>query len=215
MNEPSTSIIATNITLVTVSLLATSLVVVYPTWKRFRRFWMRASKDSLKTVLNVCVVSVGLPAVIVASGMVSLAMSPTQWHLEWPYVTVLVLLALTLPVVLYGIWHWIRTKPRNQREVNPLELNPLPPEIGAASALGSFLIVIVIALTIITAAVPSAIEVDIGGDPKPEDFEYARAMILVMPLVLLNGFAWLGFSFVMELLQRPVGATNHETSTHG
>ncbi len=215
MGEPSTSIIATNITLVTVSLLATSLVVILPTWKRFRSFWMRASKESLKVVVDVCVVSVGLPAVFVASGMIALAMSPSEWHLEWPYVTVLVLLALTLPMVLYAIWQRIRKKPRNQRAVKKHELNPLPLEIGTASALGSFLIVIVIALTIIIAAVPSAIEIDIGGDPKPEDFEYARAMILVMPVVLLNGLAWLGFGFVMELLQRPVSSTNRETSTHG
>ena len=69
------------------------------------------------------------------------------------------------------------------------------------SALGCFVITIFLALVITMASVPIAIGVDIGGMPQKEDFEFAQAIIVAMPLTLSLGLLLLGVSYIAEFRQ--------------
>lgn len=77
----------------------------------------------------------------------------------------------------------------------------LTKEVGTVSALGCFIFTIFLSLFITISAIPIAIGVDIGGRSMQDDFEFARAMIMVMPFTLACGLGYLGLSYFAELTQ--------------
>ena len=78
----------------------------------------------------------------------------------------------------------------------------LSKEIGVLAALACFLETIFLSLLIVMAAIPIAIGVDLGGQPPVENFEFARAMMIVMPTIFACGLGCLGFSYFAELERR-------------
>ena len=61
MNEHSAQTVAANMTLIVVTLLAATLIVVVPTWKRFLFFLEHTPAESRRTALQFSAVLIGLP----------------------------------------------------------------------------------------------------------------------------------------------------------
>ena len=213
MNAQSAQIIALNITLIAVSLLATTLIVLVPTWKRFSDCWSRASIESRRTIFKGSIVPVMIPLVLVMSGLISLLISTEAWHLAMPNVAFLVILSLILPAGLYMIYTITWKKLRGTKDVTKKGQPDLSKEIGVASALVCFLFTIFLTSTIAISAIPLAVDVAIGGYPQEDDFEYARAMIITTPFMIYAGLIFLGASYWAELYEMGKGANADQSES--
>ena len=100
-------------------------------------------------------------------------------------------------VLSHRSWRGIRRRGGAKNRRGP----DLSREIGALAALGCFVGTMFLALLITMAAIPIAIGVDLGGQPPEENFEFARAMMIVMPTVFASGLGCLGLSYFAELEQ--------------
>lgn len=195
--------ISTNITLIVVALLATTLVVLVPTWNRFMTYRKQTPAESFRRgVIAPSGILVGIPLLFIAAVNFSLLISVETWYYELPYIWLLMLAALTVPSCLYLLFQWIwrviRRNPGRTESKQP----DFTKEIGTASALGCFCITTLLALFITIAAVPVAIGVSIGGQSQQDDFEFARALFICIPLTLASGISCLGFSYIAELREQ-------------
>ena len=107
MNEHSAQTIATDMTLVVVALLATTLIVVVPTWKRFKTYWKDTPIESWRRTIIASGICVGLSVLLIVGGCVSLLISVDTWYYEMPDVVLLIALVLTIPVYFYVIPRWM------------------------------------------------------------------------------------------------------------
>lgn len=243
MSVHSAQTIAANMTLIVVAILAATLIVMVPTWKRLMGYWNHTPPKPWRRIMLGSSFLVGPPMLLVLAGIISLWISTDTWYYEFRYVLILMLLALSLPIYFYVVPRWLLrelsyTKAMSTRayrfgcapSLGPVgiyfyvlfrrlwrglrrrggasrkERPDLAQEIGTLSALGCFAQTIVLSLAITMAAIPSAIGVDIGGQPREENFEFARAMILVMPILLACGLGCLGHSYFEELRQGVPGS---------
>ena len=212
MTDQSVQLIASHITLLSVSLLATALIVLFPTWRRFQKLWTQAPIECKRLIVRGSLVPVGIPVVVLMAALISLWAYPKTWYLEMPYVLLLLLFALTLPFYVIAVprWVWRKFKKVNQTDnIAPAEdLTGIYEGIGATSALVCFLFVIFLTLVTISASTPLMIDVQVGGHSQKDDYEAARAFITIAPFMLTAGMGWLGFSFGVEFFQ----ATKTSTS---
>lgn len=211
MIEPSPHAIASSITLITVSLLATTLIVLFPTWRRFQAFWEQASTESRRITFGWSFVLALFPVLIVAAAWISVLVSTKTWYMELPNVGIILTLSLILLGGVYQIFVVCRRKWR-ERKGTKEEIPPLQPEllkeIAVTSALCYFLIAIMIMSFAVMSATPVAIDVAIGGFPHDDDFEFARAMLVVTPSIIFFGLFLLGSSFWAEIYY---GTSNSKT----
>lgn len=236
MSVHSAQTIAANMTLIVVAILAATLIVLVPTWKRFRGYWDQEPKKPWRRIMLGSGLLVTPPMLLLLAGIISLWISTDNWQYEFRYVVILLILALSLPVYFYLIPRWMLRKLSYIRSVSTrasgfgsalpfgfvriyffilfrrawrgLEFrgvtkSPNTPdfskEIGVLAALACFLETTLLSLLISMAAIPVAIGVNLGGQPPEENFEFARAMMIVMPTVFACGLSCLGFSYFTEL----------------
>ena len=107
MNEHSAQTIATDMTLVVVALLATTLIVVVPTWKRFETYWKETPIESWRRIIIASAICVGLSVLLIVAGYVSLLISVDTWYYAMPDVVLLIALVLTIPVYFYVLPRWL------------------------------------------------------------------------------------------------------------
>ena len=142
------------------------------------------------------------PTLLVASSWISVIVSTKTWYLELPNVGLFLTLLLFLLGGGYGVVAVCRRKWR-ERKGDKEEIVPLQPEllreIGVTSALCYFVIAILIMSFAVMSATPVAIDVAIGGFPQDDDFEFARAMLVVAPSIIFFGLFLLGGSFWAEI----------------
>ena len=239
MSVHSAQTIAANITLIVVALLAATLIVLIPTWKRFMVYWNTTPPKPWRRIMLGSGLLVTPPMLLLLAGLISLWISTDTWHYEFRYVVILIILALSLPVYFYLIPRWLlrelsyiwtvsarasrfgtvvpfgavgvyffllcRRSWRGLRHPGGAKSRNTPnlsKEIGVLAALACFLETIFLTLLIVMAAIPIAIGVDLGGQPPEENFEFARAMMIVMPTVFACGLGCLGLSYFAELESR-------------
>ena len=229
--------------LIVVAILATTLIVVVPTWKRFQGYWNHTPTKSWRSIMLGSSFLVGAPVLLFFAALISVWIATDTWYYEFRYVLLLMLLALSLPIYFYIIPRWIlrelshtattlrrahrigRTSTlgfgityvyilfrrswralRHPGGVRSKGRPNLTKEIGTVSALGCFIQTIVLNLLVTMAAIPIAIGVDLGGQPQQENFEFARAMMVVMPTTFACGLGCLALSYFEELRQGVPGS---------
>lgn len=107
MNEHSAQTIAADMTLVVVTLLAATLIVIVPTWKRFETYWKETPIESWRRIGIASAMCVGLSVLLIVGGYISLLISPDTWYYHMPDVVFLILLVLTIPVYLFILPRWM------------------------------------------------------------------------------------------------------------
>ena len=235
--------IAANMTLIVVAILAATLIVMVPTWRRFLDYWSQSPPKPWRRIMSGSGLLMLPSVLLIAAGIVSVWISVDTWYYEFRYVLILMMLALALPIYFYVIPRWLLrefryTKTMSKRAhsfgcVTPLgsvgtfifvlfrrsrrglgrrggakmrRQPDLSKEIGTLAALGCFAETIFLCLLITMAAIPVATGVDLGGQPQEENFEFARAMIVVMPSIFACGLGCLALSYFGELGQRLPGS---------
>lgn len=240
MPELSDQTVSINMILIVVGLIATTLIVLVPTWNRFLTIWNSTPPQAKRQTFQVSGIMVTPPVLYFIAGLISLMISHDTWYYELPSVIFLIMAAISLPIYFYLLPRWIWRRLRRTQLVSvrvgrarfapPLGIPfvalfflvlsrrmargfgrarkrrrrtqpDLTKEIGTLSALGCFILAIVLSLYIIMAAIPIAIDVNVGGRSQKDDFEFARAMIMVMPFTLACGLGYLGLSYFVELSQ--------------
>ena len=137
MNEHSAQTVATNMTLVVVTLLAATLIVVVPTWKRSLVFLEHTPAESRRAVLQFSALLIGPPVLITLAGYISLLISAETWFHYLPDVLILMMFALILPVFSFLIPRWMF------RELRLTTLMSVKARrVGSASPLGRSLITV-------------------------------------------------------------------------
>ena len=239
MSVHTTQTIAANMTLIVVALLAATLIVMVPTWRRFLDYWSQSPPKPWRSIMSGSGLLMLPTVLLLAAGTISVWISADTWYYEFRYVLILMMLALSLPIYFYVIPRWLLrevryTKTMTKRAhsfgcVAPLgsigtfifalfrrsrrglgrrgdakmrRQPDLSKEIGTLAALGCFAETIFLCLLVTMAAIPVAIGVGLGGQTQEENFEYARAMIVVMPTIFACGLGCLGLSYLEELRQR-------------
>ena len=121
MNEPSQQFIATSMTLLVVSILATTLVVMVPTWKRFAIYYKTTSDESWRTITNLSILFVFFPGMVLLATFVSLWVSNDQWYDVFREIYflmfVMVVLAFLLPSVMYLVFRAILQRLRTAHAI--------------------------------------------------------------------------------------------------
>ena len=135
MNEHSAQTVATNMTLMVVTLLAATLIVVVPAWKRFLNFLDHTPSESRRAILQFSAVLIGPPVLSALAAYFSLLVSSEFWFYYLPDVFVLMVLALSLPVFLFLIPRWLLRELRLTMLISMRSCR-----IGGTSLLGRFLI---------------------------------------------------------------------------
>ena len=207
MDEQAIQTIASNMTLATVSLLATTLIVLVPTWKRFQDSWNQTPPESRRAIVTGSAIPIALPLVLLLGAFISVTVFPRTWYLELPSVVLLVLIALTIPFYAYAIPRLIWSTLKGTNSVPKTIYPDVSKEIAVTSALACFLIAIITSLIIVLLATPLAIDVQLGGNPQQDNYEAARALTVVMPLTLACGLGWLGMSYGVEFFQSTPGSS--------
>ena len=245
MNEHSAQTVAANMTLIVVTLLAANLIIVVPTWKRFLDFLEHTPAESRRASFQVSAILIGPPVLATLAGYFSLLISSDAWFHYLPDVYILMMFALTLPIILYLLPRWMIRELRFamlmsirarrfgiaspfgrfvitifllilgrrlgrgiRRWKEPKSKNQVDPSKGAGTigALGCFLLTIMLGLFVAITAIEVAIGVNIGGQSQREDFEFARAMIISLPVTFACGLGCLGMSYFAELQERLPGS---------
>ena len=99
--------IAANMTLIVVTILAATLIVMVPTWKRFLDYWNQTPPKPWRRIMLGSGFLVAPPMLLLLAGLISLWISTDTWHYEFRYVVILIILALSLPVYFYLIPRWL------------------------------------------------------------------------------------------------------------
>ena len=99
----SAQTISANMTLIVVTLLAATLIVVVPTWKRFLEFLDDAPAEHRRASFQVGALFISPPALAAFAAYLSLLISSEAWFYYLPDVFILIMVALTLPIILYLI----------------------------------------------------------------------------------------------------------------
>ena len=240
MSVHSTQTIAANMTLIVVALLAATLIVMVPTWRRFLDYWSHSPPKPWRKIMSGSGFLMLPPVLLIVAGIISLWISTDTWYYEFRYVLILMMLTLSLPIYFYVLPRWLLrellyTKTMSKRAhksgcVAPFGLVGMcifvlirrsrcglgrrgvartrtrrqpdfSKEIGTLAAMGCLAETILLSLAITMAAIPVAIGVDLGGQRQEENFEFARAMIVVMPSTFACGLGYLGLSYFAELGQ--------------
>lgn len=118
MNEHSAQTVAANMTLIVVTLLAATLIVVVPTWKRFLSFLEETPVEARRVSFRISAVFVGPPLVAILAGYFSLLISPDAWFHYVPDVFILMVFALTLPIILYVFPRWVVSELRSATSIS-------------------------------------------------------------------------------------------------
>ena len=132
--------IAANMTLIVVAILAATLIVVVPTWKRFLAYWSHTPPKPWRKIMSGSGFLMVPPMLFVAAGIVSLWISTDTWYYEFRYVLILMILALLLPIYFYLIPRWLLRELRYTKAMSTRAHKfGCPPSLGS---MGTYIFVL-------------------------------------------------------------------------
>ena len=145
--EPATQALATNITLVTISLLVPSLMALGPAWTRFKYVLLKGPRDARRTIWKVSVMAFAPPALLFGSGLIAVSVLPSEWDLAWRYVAVGLMFAALVPLVISTMIRWLFGKRRPKESADNPTYPGLVEGVGGTTALASLLLTVFVNLS--------------------------------------------------------------------
>lgn len=202
MDEHAMRTIASDIILISIAILVPTLMLMPTTWQRFLFCLKELPREDRKRVLNASLIFVAIPGFSACITWIALAIDYTEWFYQLPYIAflvVLVLNALLIPLLVFFLFKWIWNKLRG-REATGKRRDVLK-EVTITSSLACFaLLTVPFLLLVMFASIEAAISVSIGWRDPREDFEFARAFIIVALMAFACGLTYLGCSYCWELI---------------
>ena len=203
--------IASDIVLIAIGLLAATLIVIVPTWKRFVTYWEHTPKETWNMALRATLLIIAMPFLHAVSGLVASWLFPSNWLIAWENLFVLLILlvfALVLPFIVPVMvrnlredieWVWAKFR----RTEVPVRTAPpdIAKELGVIAALICFQFTILVLLLILLVTIKVAVNADFGGQYTQDNFNSIRVLIISAPLTFASGIGCLAASYGAELRQ--------------
>lgn len=151
--------------------------------------------------------ALGLICFLLVPIFVALWINPDGWFYDLPYITFLlsvVAILVLLPIIVFWAAKWLWDKLRNRPAAEKTERPDFTKELGVSLSLIFF----VFAMFFLIIAMFSAIDVAIGinvsldQDNQRMDFEFARAMVRLVPGLFFGGILFLGMSYSADIKKR-------------
>lgn len=197
--------VASDIVLISIGLLAATLIMVSPTWKRFLTCWEETSPEGRRMIFRSFVTASIVGLFVLGPPMFALWISPEGWFYELPYigfilsiVVILVLGPFALISALKIIWDKLRNRPVSENPERP----DFTKEIGVSSAITFFLLTLFVLTFTMLAAIDVAIAVNLGIGDQRDNFETARALVRTIPAFFIGGLLFLGMSYVVDIRKK-------------
>lgn len=212
MDEHAMRTIASDIILIAIAILVPTLMLMPTTWQRFLVCLKDLPREDRKTVLSTSLIFVAIPGFCACITWIALVIDSTGWFYQLPYIAFLALLilnALLIPLAVFFAFKWIWNKLRGRETTG--KRKDLSKEATITSSLACFaLLTIPFLMFVMFASIKAAIGVSIGwGDPR-EDFEFARAFIIVALMAFSCGLTYLGTSYFLEFIGSKPGSQNDD-----
>ena len=203
--------IASDVVLIAIGLLAATLIVIVPTWKRFVIFWEHTPKEVWNTALLATLMIIAMPFLYATSGLVATWLFPSNWLKVWDNLFILfILLALALalpfmvPAMLRNLGEdirWMYAKLRRTEVPAKITSPDIAKEFGTVAALICFQSTILFLLLILLVTIKVAVNVDLDSQYTQNNFNSIRVLIISAPLMFSCGIGCLAASYGAELKQ--------------
>lgn len=203
--------IASDIILIAVGLLAATLIVIVPTWKRFVRYWNETPKEIWNRSIRLALALSSVPFLYALSGLVSVWLFAGTCVYSWKNLFVILFLlagALVLPFIVPRLirdvredvaWVWakLRRVEAPARSIQP----DISKEFGSIAALMCFQFTVFCLLLVLLGTVVMAVDIDFDGGHIQDNFNSIRVLIVSVPFAFTMGIGSLATSYVAELKQ--------------
>ena len=108
MDPQAVRTIASDIVLISIGLLAATLIVMSPTWKRFRTYWEQTSSEGRKVISRGILLVLGIIFLLLLPIFIALWINPYGWFYDLPYIAFL--LTIVAIFVLFPIMVFLAIK---------------------------------------------------------------------------------------------------------
>ena len=197
--------VASDIILISIGLLAATLIMVGPTWSRFLTCRERTSSEGRRMMFRSILTALGLAIFVLAPTTIALWVNPYGWFYELPYIYFIlgiVVIIVFVPITVFLTLKWVLDKVRN-RSVELRQKHPdFSKEIGVSSAITFFILTIFVLTLTMLSAIDVAIGISLDVGTQQENFEFARAMVRTIPAFFIGGLLFLGMSYIADIKKR-------------
>ena len=208
MDPQAVRTIASDIVLISIGLLAATLIVMSPAWKRFRTCWEQTSSEGRKVISRGVLLVLGIIFLFLLPLFIALWINPYGWYYDLPYIAFLltiVVICVLFPIsaflIIKRLWNKLRNRPSPERTMRP----DFTQEICVSVSLVLFIFTVFLLIFTMYGAIDAAISVNVSLDPDSQrkNFEFARAMVRLVPGIFFCGLLFLGVSYIMDIKSRP------------
>ena len=197
--------VASDIILISIGLLAATLIMVGPTWNRFLTCREQTSSEGRGMIFRSFLTALGLAVFVLAPTTIALWINPDGWIYELPYiyfilgiVVIIVFLPIAVILALKWVLDRVRNRPAEKRQKSP----DFSKEIGVSSAITFFVLTIMVLTFTMLSSIDVAIGVSLGMSDQQDNFEFARAMVRTIPAFFIGGLLFLGMSYISDIKKK-------------
>ena len=197
--------VASDIILISIGLLAATLIMVGPTWNRFLTCWEQTSSEGRRMIFKSFVTAFGLAIFVLAPTTIALWVNPYGWFYELPYIYFIlgiVVIIVLVPIAVFLVLKWVLDRLRNRSKEKQQENPDFSKEIGVSSAITFFILTIFVLTFTMLSAIDIAIGISLDVGTQQENFEFARAMVSTIPAFFIGGLLFLGMSYIADIKKR-------------
>ena len=197
--------VASDIILISIGLLAATLIVVAPTWNRFLTCWEQTSSEGRRMIFRSFLIALGLAIIVLAPTTVALWINPYEWFYGLPYIYLIlgiIVIIVFLPITVFQALKWVLVKVRNRPSEQRQKYPDFTKEIGVSSAITFFVLAIFVLTFTMLSAIDVAIGVSLGVGGQKENFEFARGMVRTIPAFFIGGLLFLGMSYIADIKKK-------------
>ena len=200
-------LLSANIVLAAAALMAVLLVLGTYAYVRYTRYVSSLPRRMRSQSFAPFVVSILPPTAYLMAVIVGVEFFPDIWQrvVEDLYL-VFIFCALILCALVMGVQSiWVRVRRRGDSapKLTSTESYSFMGLLSTSTALFSFFIALVLLFSVLMLAVPVMADVQIADNDNAENLEYARALFIVVPVMMTHGSGWLCASVFFESLSRP------------
>ena len=207
MDPQEVRTISSEIVLILIGLLAATLIVIGPTWNRFLACSEQTSAEGRGMMFRGMLLALGIVSFFLIPIFIALWINPFRWFYELPYIWFIISFVATLvlfSIIFFWAIKWLWDKLRNRPAAERTKRPDFTKEIGVSFSLVFFISAMLLLILTMFAAIDAAIGVNVGLDQDNEilNFEFARAMIRLVPGLFFGGILFLGMSYSADIKKR-------------
>ena len=202
MDEHTMRTIASDMMLIAIAILVPTLMLMPTTWKRFLTCLRELRRKDRGRAFKESLFYISIPGFFAGIIWLSYTINPIAWFRELPYIAILSALLLNVliwPLAIFSTFRWKRNKSQGSETTN--NRRDISKETAVISSLLSLALLAMPSLLLVMAtSVSIAVGVTIESGYVRENFEFARASVIVGMLGFACGLMYLAISYLPDLM---------------